>query len=181
MASPIAGTVATVNLTAGTALPSGSSASSGGAVRGGGAAGSGSASSAGSTSSTSSTSSTAQVVVISTSTWVVNASVGSADLASVRKGLQATIVPTGGTAPIFGTVTSVGIVASSGTGGSGTFPVTVAVTGTPTGRYAGGSVRGSIVTRQIAGAVTVPTAAVQSANGQTVVQLVKNGSTVSTR
>lgn len=179
MTSPISGTVATVNLTAGTAVSSGSTGGSGGSG-GSGAAGSGGSGSAAGTSGTSSTSSSAQVVVISTSSWVVNAAVGSADLASVKKGLQATIAPTGATTPIFGTVTSVGVIATSGTSGSATFPVIVSVTGTPSGLYAGGSATVSIVTRQIADAVTVPTAAVRSLNGQSVVQLVKNGSTVST-
>ena len=179
MTSPISGTVATVNLTAGTAVSSGSTGGSGGSG-GSGAGGSGGSGSAAGTSGTSSTSSSAQVVVISTSSWVVNAAVGSADLASVKKGLQATIAPTGATTPIFGTVTSVGVIATSGTSGSATFPVIVSVTGTPSGLYAGGSATVSIVTRQIADAVTVPTAAVRSLNGQSVVQLVKNGSTVST-
>ena len=43
------------------------------------------------------TSSTAQIVVISTDEFVVNASVGASDLASVKKGLQAEITPTGAT------------------------------------------------------------------------------------
>lgn len=172
MTSPIAGTVATVNLTAGTAATSGSS---GGAAVGGS---SGSGSGAGNGSSGSSSS--AQVVVISTSAWIVDASVGSADLASVKKGLQATITPTDASALIFGTVSTVGIIASSGTSGSATFPVTIAVTGHPTGLYAGGSADVSIVTKQIADAVTVPTAAVGSNNGQSVVELVRNGGAVST-
>ncbi len=182
MTSPISGTVATVNLTAGTAVSSGATGGSGGSGGSGaaGSGGSGGSGSAAGTSGTSSTSSSAQVVVISTSSWVVDAAVGSADLASVKKGLQATIAPTGATTPIFGTVTSVGVIATSGTSGSATFPVIVSVTGTPSGLYAGGSATVSIVTRQIADAVTVPTAAVRSLNGQSVVQLVKNGSSVST-
>lgn len=179
MTSPIAGTVAAVNLTAGTAATSGSS---GGAAAPGGSSGSGSGAGNGSSGSSSSSGSNspAQVVVISTSAWIVDASVGSADLASVKKGLQATITPTDASAPIFGTVSTVGIIASSGTSGSATFPVTIAVTGHPAGLYAGGSADVSIVIKQIADAVTVPTAAVRSNNGQSVVELVRNGSAVST-
>jgi multidrug efflux pump subunit AcrA (membrane-fusion protein) len=177
LTSPIAGTVAEVNVATGDVLSgsagTGSSSGSASATSGTGASGSGgggTGSSGSSTSSSSSTSSTAQVVVVSTSSWIVNATVGSADLASVKKGLQATITPTDTTSRIFGVVSSVGIVASTSSGAAA-FPVVIAVTGSPTGLYVNGTATVSIVVKQVANALTVPTAAVSTAGGKSVVTL----------
>jgi hypothetical protein len=109
----------------------------------------------------------------------VSASVGSADLAQIKRGLQVEITPTGTSAKVFGLVTSVGIVATS-SGGSATFPVGIAITGTPTGLYAGGSADVSIIVRQMQDALTVPTAAVHTVNGKTVVYRQRNGKQVDT-
>jgi macrolide-specific efflux system membrane fusion protein len=121
------------------------------------------------------TSPTAQVVVISTDAFVVNASVGASDLASLKKGLQAEITPTGASEAIYGTVSSVGLVAESSTSGSSTFPVVIDVTGSVTGVYAGSSADVSIVVRQLQNVLTVPTAAVSTSNGTSTVTVVKNG------
>ena len=119
------------------------------------------------------------IVVISTGSWLVNASVDSADLASLKKGLQAEITPTGSSTKVFGTVRSVGIVASSATG-TATFPVTIAVTGSPTGLYAGGTAGVAIVVKQIPNVLTVPTLALRTSGNQTVVQQMRNGAQVTT-
>jgi membrane fusion protein, macrolide-specific efflux system len=124
--------------------------------------------------------STAQIVVISTDEFVVNAAVGASDLASVKKGLQAQITPTGATDEIFGTVSSVGLVAESSTSGSSTFPVVIDVTGKVSGVYAGSSADVSIVVKQLQNVLTVPTAAVKNTNGKTSVTVVKNGKQHST-
>jgi membrane fusion protein, macrolide-specific efflux system len=128
----------------------------------------------------SSAASTAQIVVISTDEFVVNASVGASDLASVQKGLQAEITPTGATEAIFGTVSSVGLVAVASTSGSSTFPVVIDVTGKVSGVYAGSSADVSIIVKQLQNVLTVPTAAVRNSNGKTSVTVVKNGKQHST-
>lgn len=125
--------------------------------------------------SSSGTTPTAQVVVISTDEFVVNASVGASDLASVKKGRQAEITPTGATEPIFGTVSSVGLVAESSDSGSSTFPVVIDVTGKVSGVYAGSSADVSIIVKQLRDVLTVPTAAINNRNGATTVTVVKNG------
>ena len=80
--------------------------------------------------------STSSVVVIAPGHYVVDASVSSSDVGALKKGMQAQVTPTdasGSDQPIFGTVTSVGMVAqSSGSDGSGSsgaasFPVEVTV------------------------------------------------------
>jgi multidrug efflux pump subunit AcrA (membrane-fusion protein) len=125
--------------------------------------------------STDAAATTAQIVVISTDEFVVNASVGASDLASVKKGLQAEITPTGATQPIFGTVSSVGLVAESSTSGSSTFPVVIDVTGKVSDVYAGSSADVSITVKQLQNVLTIPSAAVRNSNGKTSVIVVKNG------
>jgi multidrug efflux pump subunit AcrA (membrane-fusion protein) len=182
LTSPISGTVAAVSIAPGDVV-SGSSASTSSSGSGGsGSSGSGSAGGAGSSGSgSSSSSSTAQITVISTNAWVVNASVGASDLASVHPGLQAVITPDGTNQQVFGTVGSVGIMASSGTSGTAAFPVVIKVTGTPPGLYAGATVSAAIVVKQLSNVLTVPTAAVSSDANGTYVTLVKNGQNTKTK
>lgn len=170
MTSPIAGTVAQVDIAvgdeAGGTASAGSSSASGGADS--------------SSASAASASSTAQIVVISTTSWVVTASVGSADLPQLKKGQQAEITPSGSVTKIFGTVKSVGIIASSSSSGSASFPVTIAVTGSPKGLYAGGAADVAIIVKQVENLLNVPTNAVHTESGKTVVHQLKDGAQVST-
>jgi hypothetical protein len=119
-------------------------------------------------------------VVISTTSWVVDASVGSADLPQLKKGLQAEITPTGSATKIFGTVKSVGIIASSSSSGSASFPVTITVTGSPKGLYAGGAADVAIIVKQVENVLSVQTNAVHTEGGKTVVHQMKGGAQVST-
>jgi len=155
--STIAGTVAAVNIAKGDRV-SGSGGGSGAAK-----------------SSSGSGSSSAQVEIVGTKTWEVEASVSGTDLASIKKGQQARITPSGANQPIFGLVDSVGVVASTASGGSSTFPVTIKVTGTPTDLHPGESATVVIVTKSIPDVLAVPTAALRQENGQTVVTKVVNG------
>jgi multidrug efflux pump subunit AcrA (membrane-fusion protein) len=170
MVSPIAGTVAQVNIAIGDKVGNASSAG----------ASSSAAGTSSSASSAASSSSTAQIVVISTTSWVVQASVGSTDLPKLKKGLQAEITPTGSATKIFGTVKSIGIVASSSSSGSATFPVTIIVTGSPKGLYAGGAADVVIIVKQLDNLLTVPTNALHTESGKTVVHQMSNGAQVST-
>jgi macrolide-specific efflux system membrane fusion protein len=81
--------------------------------------------------------------------------------------------------PIFGTVSTVGVIGTT-SGGTSTFPVTIAVTGTPTGLYAGTSAAVLITYKQVPDVLTVPTAAIHEEGGQTVVYQMKDGAQVST-
>ena len=172
MTSPIAGTVAQVNIAVGDKV--------GGTASAGSSSASGGAGSSSSSASAASASSTAQIVVISTTSWVVEASVGSADLPQLKKGLQAEITPSGSATKIFGTVKSIGIVASSSSSGSASFPVTIAVTGSPKGLYAGGAADVSIIVKKVENVLTVPTNALHTEKNTTVVHQMKNGEQVST-
>jgi len=189
MTSPISGVVAAVNISVGSQVTAGSSASSGSTGRGSsgssgssalGASGTGS-SGTGSSGTGSTGSSTAAISVISTGSWVVDASVGSSDLPSLKAGLEAQITPSGATQQIFGTVKSTGIVATTGSTGAAQFPVVIAVTGSPTGIYAGTSANVTIVVKQLSNVLVVPTLAIHTTGGKTMVTVVgSNGKSVET-
>ena len=184
LTASIAGTVAAVNVGVGDTVTGGSSTSgsSTGTTNGsgsGGGGGSGGTGSTGSGSTSASSASSAQVVVIATNSWLVNATVGASDLAKLKTGLQATITPTGATQAIFGTVSTVGVIGTT-SGGTSTFPVTIAVTGSPAGVYAGTTAAVVVTVKQVPDVLTVPTAAIHEENGQTVVYQMKDGAQVST-
>jgi macrolide-specific efflux system membrane fusion protein len=184
LTSTIAGTVASVSLAVGDEVTgSGTSSSSGASASGtsgSGSAASGGASTAASTASSSSStssSSSAQITVISTDSYTVSTTVDDTQVGQVKVGDQAVITPENSTTAVYGTVTSVGLVASSSSTVA-TFPVTIAITGSPTGLYAGSTATVSIVTKEIVNAVQVPTAAISYSNGQSTVTAVVNGSHV---
>lgn len=186
LVSPIDGVVASVNIAVGSNVGAASSGASSAAGRsgasGGGGAGGGSGGngglSAGSGSGTGSSS--ADISVITTNAWVVDATVTSTDLPSLKPGLEVQILPTGTRQPIFGTVSSVGLVATSSSSGAAQFPVTIAVTGHPTGLYAGTTASVSIVVRQLQNVLAVPTAAIRTSGGQTVVTVLSGTRQVTT-
>ncbi len=150
LTSTITGTVASVNLTVGQQVSGGGSSSG----------------------------SSAQVVVVGTNGYVVTTTVDDTQVGQVKVGNQVDIVPSGSGTPVYGTVTSVGLIAS-GSSGVATFPVGIAVTGNPSGLYAGTSANVSIIVQQIDNAVEVPTAAIAySPNGQATVVVVQNGNQV---
>ena len=171
--APISGVVASVSYALGDPTGSGSSGVSGGT---GGTGSTGSGTSPGSTATTSTTG----IQVVDTKTWVVDASVSSSDLGQLKKGLQATITPSGATENVFGTVKSVGVVASSSSSGTATFPVVIDVTGTPTGLHAGTTATVAITVKQLTDVLTVPTQAVRTTNGATTVQVSKDGKVTTT-
>lgn len=240
MTSPITGIVAQVNITAGSTASgtsagsstSGSGTGSGSGGSGGSYSGSGSSNS-NANSNSSSSSSTGQIVVVDTSSWIVNATVSAADLPSLTSGLQATMNLNAGATTsnsgngsgysrgsggfgggfgglsgggfggtrtnqsgssqngtsqsgtnstsqtsaeklVFGTVQSISQIASSSSGAAA-FPVTIEVTGKPTGVYIGSTASVSIMVKQLANVLAVPTAAISEQNGTPTVQVQVNG------
>ena len=158
MTAPFAGVIAQVNLTVNSKVNGTTSTTTG----------------AGTTTQVSASASTAaQIVVVDTSTWLVNSTVGMADLASLKQGLTCTVTATGATASLPGTLTSIGIVGTT-SAGTTSYPIIVTLTGNPTGLYVGGSADVTIVVSEVT-ALTIPTAAVQQESGQTYVTVVKDG------
>jgi multidrug efflux pump subunit AcrA (membrane-fusion protein) len=102
------------------------------------------------------------------------------DIGQIADGDQATITPTGSTTPVYGTVASIGLIATESSDVA-TFPVVVDVTGTPTGLYAGSTADVAITVEELNNVTEVPTAAISyGTSGQATVTQVKNGSHVST-
>jgi len=170
LTAPFAGTVAAVGVQPGD--PVGASGSS--------AARTGAAAPAAGTSSAAGAPAAQSITVITTDAWVVQASVSSADLPQLRKGLQATITPTGSSARVFGTIASVGVEASSSAGGTAMFPVVIDVTGNPPGLYAGGSADVVLIVKQVTDVLSVPTRSLHTEGGATVVYRQVGGERVST-
>lgn len=161
LTSPITGTVASVNLEVGDTV--GSSSSSSGTS---------------SSSSSSSTSSSASFVIIETSKWKVEGSIGAADLSSVKAGQKVAITTDASTDALSGTVASVGIVATSTSDdGTATFPVVINLSGSHTDLYSGTTATAVITTGSYTDVLTVPTAAITSENNKTVVTKVSNNQT----
>lgn len=170
--SPIAGTVAAVNADEGDSVTGSGSSSSSKSSGSGGSSSSGSGSS-----STTSTTSTAQFSVISTATWKLEGTVGSADLGSLKAGQSVEVTPSGATEAIKGTVASVGIVATSTSDGAATFPVVINLSGTHKDLYSGTTGTAVITTGSYDDVLTVPTAAIRTENDKTVVTKVDGTAT----
>jgi macrolide-specific efflux system membrane fusion protein len=154
----ISGTVASVDLEVGDVVGSGNTSAD--------------ASDTGDTSS--------QVSIVSTRQFVVSATVASADVTSVKKGLQAQVTPTGATETVYGTVQEVGLVAETSSSGAAVFPVTIAITGAQKHLYAGTSADASIIVSQRDGVLVVPSRALQSDGDTTYVEKVVDGENVKT-
>jgi membrane fusion protein, macrolide-specific efflux system len=165
--STIAGTVTSVSLTVGQQVSGGSTST--------GAGGNNAAvASAAATSST-----TSEVVIQSTKTFVVDATVDDTEISNVRKGQSVAVIPAGATAPVTGTVASVSSVPTSSSGVV-TFPIVVRVSGHPAGVYSGASATLTVTTKKSFKALEVPTLAVHYNGTQASVQ-VNNGGGVVTR
>ncbi len=158
LTSPIAGTVAAVNLSVGEQVSG--SAGSTKATSGGGTASGGT-----------------QIEVIGTGSWVVTGTITDTEVSQVRDGDQATIALAGSSSPVYGLVAQVGLIATD-TDGVASFPFTIDVTGSPAGLYDGITADVSITTRELANVLTVPTAALHEVDGHSVVYEMSGGKQV---
>jgi macrolide-specific efflux system membrane fusion protein len=120
-------------------------------------------------------------VIIATATWKLEGSIGAADLGSVKAGQKVAVTTDATTDELTGTVKSVGIVATSTSDdGTATFPVVINLSGTHTDLYSGTTASAVITTGSYDDVLTVPTAAIRSEDGKTVVTKVTDGSNTTT-
>jgi macrolide-specific efflux system membrane fusion protein len=162
MTSPIDGVVAAVNLTVGESV-SGSAASN-----------------PNGSDSSDSSSSDPQILVISTNSWLVNATVDATSVGLIKKGNQAQLTVTGASDTVYGTISSIGLVSSSSSG-TASYPVVIDVTGSPSGLHDGANVTATLIYKQVSNVLVVPTLALhRNADGGQYVEQVKNGKTVQT-
>jgi hypothetical protein len=115
--------------------------------------------------------------VIGTDSYIVNTTVDDTQIGQISDGDQATITPTGSTTVSYGTVASIGLIATESSDVA-TFPVVVDVTGDPSGLYAGSTAEVSIIVKQLNNVVEVPIS--YSTGGQATVTQVKGGKHVTT-
>lgn len=123
---------------------------------------------------------TAQITLVSPKSFIVDAQVATSDIANVQPGLQAEITPTGATEAVYGTVSTVGKVASAQSSGAATFPVTIAVTGDQDALYAGTSATVSIIYKQVDNILAVPAQAIHQDGSDAYVYKLVNGKRVKT-
>jgi HlyD family secretion protein len=117
-------------------------------------------------------SSTQVVVVSSPNGYEVDATVPTADIASVAVGQKASVTPDGSTGTLPATVTSTSASATS----SG-FPVVLGFSGTSPALHQGASATVTLTTGSVANSVVVPTSAVRGLGTRHVVEVL-NGSTL---
>lgn len=181
LVAPVAGLVTSVGLEVGDAVTgtSASSSSSGAGGAGSGSTGSGSAGSGGSggasasgggsTSSSSSTgsssSSTAQFTIVGTDSWSASASLSETEVGLIAADDQVELETDDGT-KLFGVVSAIGALPSTSSG-SPAFPVTVQITGDTEGLFDGTAVTGKIIYERRSDVLTVPSAAVTTADDGT--------------
>ncbi len=170
LTAPIAGVVAALNLTAGQSVAGSGSTGNGGAN---------SDSSSSASDSNSSAASSAQVEIISTDSWLVNATVDATSVGLIKTGNQAQLTADGASDTVYGTISSVGLIASSASG-TAAFPVVVKVTGHPDDLHDGASVTAALIYRQVNGVIIARTALHRTSSGATYVEQKKNGKTVHT-
>ncbi|MBZ5736731.1 efflux RND transporter periplasmic adaptor subunit [Nocardioides mangrovi] len=166
----VSGTVTDVGIKKGDSVGSSSSSSSSSSSTG--------MSDSSSSSSTTDTSGT--ISIVSTSSFVVDATVAAEDADQLKKGLQAEITATGVDDTVYGTVSEVGLVAQTNDSGAAVFPVTIEVTGKQKDLYAGVSATASIVVKQVEDVLTVPSRALTTEDGATYVTKVVDGKEVKT-
>ncbi|GHF86926.1 hypothetical protein GCM10017566_71000 [Amycolatopsis bartoniae] len=112
--------------------------------------------------------------MISTGSYIVNASVDDTEVGQIKTGDQAVITPNGATQPVYGTVSTVAVMASGSTSVP-SYPVTITVTGSPTGLIAGASATVSIVVKQLTDVLTIPATAVHYNGSQATVDVMTDG------
>jgi macrolide-specific efflux system membrane fusion protein len=116
--------------------------------------------------------STPAITLISPRSLQVDANVSASDVSRLKKGMQVAITPTGGGDVVYGTVSEVGVIATASDSGAAQFPVTVDVTGRPTGLYAGSTAGLAITVKQATDVLAVNTQALHTDGDQTFVYLV---------
>jgi len=199
--SPIDGLVATVGIrvgdsvsgTAGSSTSTGSGVGAGstgggtnsGGGGGGASAGSGTSASGGSGGGTSgsgggsssSSSSAAAFLIVSTASWVANVTVDDSSVNLIKQGIQAQLIVGSSATPIFGMVSSVGLISTS-TGSTASYPVVVTITGSPPGLHDGAAATVDLIYRQLTNVLTVPTVAIHTGAAGKSINRILNGKAV---
>ncbi|WP_211764907.1 efflux RND transporter periplasmic adaptor subunit [Kutzneria sp. CA-103260] len=120
-------------------------------------------------------SSTAKIVVIGPGGNQVTTAVNDNQVGNVKPGQAATVTPDGAGKPLAGKVVSIGALASTTSGGSASFPVTISLDGGGTALFAGSTASVAITLGSAKAAVTVPTSAVHTVGATSFVSALVDG------
>lgn len=126
-------------------------------------------------------STTAHVVIVGPGEDEVTTAVSDTAVGKVKPGQLASVIPDGATAPIVGKVTSIGALGSTTSGGAASYPVTISLNPTQQQLFDGATASVSITLGTAQAPVTVPTSAVATFGGFSVVSKMVNGSPTITR
>ncbi|MFB9955154.1 efflux RND transporter periplasmic adaptor subunit [Cellulomonas denverensis] len=165
LTAPVDGLLTEVNVEVGDSVGSSSSSTGGSADASTGMTGM----TGTTTSSSSSSSSTAQFVIIGTESWSASVTVDETDVALISVDDQVELTGDSLDDTVYGTVSEIGLVSTS-SGGVASYPVTIQVTGSPEGLHDGASVTAEIIYQRRTDVLAVPSAAVTTEDGQTVVK-----------
>ncbi|HEX5401818.1 MAG TPA: HlyD family efflux transporter periplasmic adaptor subunit [Pseudonocardiaceae bacterium] len=131
--------------------------------------------------SASANSTSAQVVIIGPGQDEVLTAVTDSQVGQVKPGENATVTPDGATKPISGTVTQIGALGTTTTGGSASYPVTISLDNTAQQMFDGATASVGITLGTADAAVTVPTSAIHTVGAFTVVTKMVDGKPTVTR
>lgn len=162
LTSPIAGTVAQVNIEvgdqvgggSGASLPMGTGGFDLGVLTGG--------------SAPTSQGRTADVVVIADDGWQLEAQVATVDIPHLREGQAAVVTPTGTDQRLEGRVSSVGI-SATGSGAQAVFPVVIEIADRDAHLFSGASADAVVTVETVEDALAVPISAVSTVDGDSTV------------
>ncbi|HEY0217884.1 MAG TPA: efflux RND transporter periplasmic adaptor subunit [Cellulomonas sp.] len=107
-------------------------------------------------------------MIIGTDAWQISVTVDETDVTLIAVGDQVEITVEDATDTLYGTVGEIGLLSSS-SGGVAAYPVVIDVTGSPDGLHDGVSADVSIIYERRTDVLTVPSAAVTTVDGQSVV------------
>lgn len=115
------------------------------------------------------------IVVIGPGASQVTTAVSDTQAGQIKPGQQATVTPDGSEKPITGRVTSIGLLASTTSSGSPSYPVTISLPSSAEQLFPGATASVSIITSTANAAVTVPTSALHLAGANASVSVLVNG------
>lgn len=105
----------------------------------------------------------------------VTTAVNDTQAGRIKPGQQATVTPDGSSTPIAGQVTSIGLLSSTTSSGSPSYPVTISLPSSAQQLFPGATAAVSIITSTANAAVTVPTSALHLAGANAAVTVLVNG------
>jgi HlyD family secretion protein len=126
-------------------------------------------------------SSTADFVIEGAGGEEATTTVSVSDVGEVRVGQPATLTLDGSATPISGRVVSIGMLSTTASSGSASYPVTIGLTSAAPTLFAGSDAEVAITLAKVSDAITVPTSAVEGAGAATFVTVMKAGKPVIVR